>query len=176
MSERKRDLLDALTKPRPRKTWQEMTPKERDTFRKAVRPVMEWREERTNQLEKKVIEHEATHKAEAEKKRADASERGKHSKRREIIYREILILLKANPPATNNEVWKSFPENKSDAETVGEDLSESVFRDGERLYQVDSSGKIDRLRSIGRAKFNDYMTKARDELDISTRRKKRQKR
>ena len=111
-------------------------------------------------------------KEEAERKRHDASERGRHPKRREAIYKAIPEYLETNRAATNNEVWNSFPEGREDTRTVG-DLRYSVFRDGADCYQNDSGGKTDRLLSINRKVFDGYVTRARDELQISTRRKKR---
>lgn len=97
---------------------------------------------------------------------------GSAPKFRRTIYRAMIDYLRDKPTASNKEVWESLPEGYTEALTVGE-LGHSVFRDGAKLYEVDSRGKKDKLHWIGRRKFDDYMTAARDELHISTRRKKR---
>jgi hypothetical protein len=111
--------------------------------------------------------------AEDEEQREAARERGKHPKRRDIIYQAIVDHLRKNPSQTNSEVWESFPDNRDMAETVGDNLSYSVFRDFEALCQEYSGGKKPKVQCIERRKFDDYMTDAREELKISTRTKKR---
>ena len=113
--------------------------------------------------------------AEGEERRKSASDRGKHRKRREIIFQAIVDRLRKNPPATNNKVWDSFPEGREEAETIRDNICNSVFRDGEDLCQEYSGGKKPKIQCIGRSKFDDYMTEAREGLGISTRQKKRQK-
>jgi hypothetical protein len=98
---------------------------------------------------------------------------GMTSKRRRVIYQAILEYLKNNPSASNKQVWDSFPNDPDEAVQVGEERY-SLFRDDDwDLYEVDSGGIKEKLHSISRRVFDRYVTKARDELHITTRRKKR---
>jgi len=98
---------------------------------------------------------------------------GSSEKFRKGIYEAIVDFMKSNREASSQTVWQSFPDSYEEAQSVGEDLRYAVFRDGADLYQVDSSGKTNKYLSICRKVFDSYVTKARDEIGISTRRKKR---
>ncbi len=93
--------------------------------------------------------------------RAGGSRGGQAPKLQAAIYQAILDRLR--PELTNGQVWELFP---VEADMVG-DGTYSVYRAGARLYQVDNrqvGAKRWRERSISRATFDRYCTKARGEL------------
>lgn len=95
-----------------------------------------------------------------------SSRGGRAPKRRTAIADAICQYLIAHPSGSNREVWDSFPKGYLNAMTVGSSFRYSVFRDGDKLYQVDSEVKNDKLLSIAGRVFDRYMTDARKKLRI----------
>jgi hypothetical protein len=80
----------------------------------------------------------------------DTRKKGRQPKLKPGILAACVNLVNSNPEISNNEAWIAF----DDTRIAGED----IYRDGDRLVEVDRSG---RDASISRRTFDRYMTVAR---------------
>lgn len=81
------------------------------------------------------------------------------SKWRVAIWKTTRRLVKDNPGISNREAWEAFPKPEKPRKVKTLKADYKVYRDGNRLVQVDSFGKDS---SIGQRTFVDvYLPKAR---------------